>query len=104
LSAGAYVYVAGGSGDERTMRENIEAFARWRFIPRVLVDTSARDLSTTVLGRRVTMPIGIAPFALQGLIGTLAGPADPGTAFVSFYHDLGEAAGAPAERQGLRLR
>ena len=50
------------------MRENIEAFARWRFIPRVLVDTSARDLSTTVLGRRVTMPIGIAPFALQGLL------------------------------------
>jgi phytoene dehydrogenase-like protein len=35
------------------------------------------------------------PFALQGLIGTLAGPDDPGTAFVSFYHDLGEAAGAP---------
>lgn len=50
------------------MRENIEAFARWRFMPRVLVDTSARDLSTTVLGRRVTLPIGIAPFALQGLL------------------------------------
>lgn len=35
------------------------------------------------------------PFALQGLIGTLAGPRDPGTSFVSFYHDLGEAAGSP---------
>jgi phytoene dehydrogenase-like protein len=35
------------------------------------------------------------PFALQGLIGTLAGPDDPGTAFVSFYHDLGDAAGPP---------
>src|SRR5918998_3573580 len=35
------------------------------------------------------------PFAVQGLIGTLAGPDDPGTAFVSLYHDLGEAAGAP---------
>ena len=31
------------------------------------------------------------PFALQGLIGTLAGPGDPGTAFVAFFHDLGEA-------------
>jgi phytoene dehydrogenase-like protein len=31
------------------------------------------------------------PFALQGCIGTLAGPYDPGTAFVGFYHDLGEA-------------
>jgi phytoene dehydrogenase-like protein len=35
------------------------------------------------------------PFAIQGLIGTLAGPDDPGTAFVSFYHQLGEAAGVP---------
>jgi phytoene dehydrogenase-like protein len=31
------------------------------------------------------------PFALQGCIGTLAGPYDRGTAFVGFYHDLGEA-------------
>ena len=35
------------------------------------------------------------PFAIQGLIGTLAGPEDPGTAFVGFYHDLGEASGVP---------
>jgi phytoene dehydrogenase-like protein len=35
------------------------------------------------------------PFAIQGLIGTMAGPDDPGTAFVAFYHDLGEAAGTP---------
>jgi phytoene dehydrogenase-like protein len=35
------------------------------------------------------------PFAIQGLIGTLAGPDDSGTAFVAFYHDLGEAAGVP---------
>ena len=35
------------------------------------------------------------PFAIQGLIGTLAAPDDPGTAFVALYHDLGEAAGVP---------
>ncbi len=35
------------------------------------------------------------PFAIQGLIGTLAAPEDPGTAFVAFYHDLGEAGGVP---------
>ncbi len=35
------------------------------------------------------------PFAIQGLIGTLAGPSDPGTAFIALYHDLGEAAGVP---------
>jgi len=68
LPPGAYVYVAGGAGDERTMRDNIEAFARWRFLPRVLVDTSARTLSTSVLGQRIAVPVGIAPFALQGLL------------------------------------
>jgi phytoene dehydrogenase-like protein len=35
------------------------------------------------------------PFAIQGLIGTLAAPADPGTAFVGFFHDLGEATDPP---------
>jgi phytoene dehydrogenase-like protein len=35
------------------------------------------------------------PFAVQGLIGTLAAPEDPGTAFVGFFHDLVEAAGPP---------
>jgi len=35
------------------------------------------------------------PFAIQGLIGCLVGPEDPGTAFIAFYHELGEAAGAP---------
>ncbi len=35
------------------------------------------------------------PFAIQGLIGTLAAPQDAGTAFVAFYHDLGEATDPP---------
>ena len=43
----------------------------------------------------IPTPAVRVPFAIQGLIGTLAGPEDPGTAFVAFYHDLGEAAGAP---------
>src|SRR3954465_11763673 len=40
------------------------------------------------------------PFAMQGLIGTLAGPGDPGTAFVGFFHDLGEATD-PGGRDGV---
>src|SRR3954470_17438161 len=35
------------------------------------------------------------PFAIQGLIGTLAAPEEPGTAFVGFFHDLGEATDPP---------
>src|SRR4051794_19262139 len=40
------------------------------------------------------------PFAIQGLIGTLAAPEDAGTAFVGFFHDLGEAID-PAGRDGV---
>ena len=41
LDPGAYGYYAGGAGDERTLRENVEAFSRWLLRPRALVDVSA---------------------------------------------------------------
>ena len=65
LAPGAYTYVVGGAGDERTMRDNIAAFADWKFLPRVLVDTSARSTATSLLGHEIALPVGIAPFALQ---------------------------------------
>jgi 4-hydroxymandelate oxidase len=58
-------YFAGGAGDEWTLRENRRAFDRWVFRPRTLVDISARDLGTTVLGQPVPFPILIAPTAFQ---------------------------------------
>jgi isopentenyl diphosphate isomerase/L-lactate dehydrogenase-like FMN-dependent dehydrogenase len=63
LDAGAFGYYAGGATDELTLRENSEAFARRRFRPRVLVDVSAISLATTVLGRALSMPLGVAPMA-----------------------------------------
>src|SRR3954447_21590922 len=45
--------------------------------------------------RAIPSPEVRVPFAIQGLIGTLAGPDDPGTAFVAFFHDLGEATDPP---------
>ena len=67
MSSATYGYYAGGSWDEQTLRDNEAAFARRRLLPRVLVDVAAVDLSTTMLGRRVAMPIGFAPVAQQGL-------------------------------------
>ena len=63
----AWDYYAGGAGDEHTLRAEASAWDAYRLRPRVLVDTSVVDLSTTVLGRRVAMPLGIAPAALHGL-------------------------------------
>jgi 4-hydroxymandelate oxidase len=61
----AYDYYAGGAEDEWTLRENREAFQRFVLRPRVLVNVSKRDISTTVLGQGVSMPVLIAPTALH---------------------------------------
>jgi len=65
LPAGVFGYFAGGAGDERTLRDNVEAYARYRLRPRVLVDVSEVTTRTTVLGTEVSMPLLVAPTALQ---------------------------------------
>ena len=67
LDPGAHAYYAGGSLDQITLRENEAAFGRRRLRPRVLVDLSALDTSTTLLGTPVAAPFGIAPTALHSL-------------------------------------
>jgi isopentenyl diphosphate isomerase/L-lactate dehydrogenase-like FMN-dependent dehydrogenase len=65
LSAGAYGYFAGGAGDEQTLRENVDAYARWRLRPRALVDVSEATTATSVLGTDISMPLLVAPVAFQ---------------------------------------
>ncbi len=67
LTPGASAYYDGGAWDESTLRDNVAAFERWRFRPRVLVDVADRDLSVEVLGRRWPTPFGTSPLALQRL-------------------------------------
>lgn len=64
----AFDYIAGGAEDEVTLLRNREAFGRWALRPRVLVDVSKRDTSTTVLGQKVSMPILVAPTAFHALV------------------------------------
>jgi 4-hydroxymandelate oxidase len=64
----AWEYLRGGAGDETTMRENEAAFSRWKLRPRVLVDVGAIDTATTVLGTPVSMPVLVAPVAMQKLL------------------------------------
>jgi isopentenyl diphosphate isomerase/L-lactate dehydrogenase-like FMN-dependent dehydrogenase len=67
LDPGAFGYIAGGAGDEHTLRENRAAFARWELRPRVLVDLSSISTATTVLGTEVALPVLVAPTAFQRL-------------------------------------
>ena len=65
LSKNAHDYYASGSNDMITLRENRDAFARLRIIPRGLVDVSKIATETTILGQKVSSPILIAPTAMQ---------------------------------------
>src|SRR5437764_9488079 len=67
LEPGPWAYLAGGSGDEWTLRENLAAFARWTFRPRVLCDVSEISTATTVLGTPLALPVVVAPVAYQQL-------------------------------------
>lgn len=63
----AFAYIDGGAEDELTLRGNRDAFARLRFRPHTLVDVSARDLSTQLLGRPSALPVVVGPTGLNGL-------------------------------------
>jgi isopentenyl diphosphate isomerase/L-lactate dehydrogenase-like FMN-dependent dehydrogenase len=65
LDRNALAYFVGGSGDELTLRENVDAFRRLVLRPRVLVDVTNVSTATTVLGTEVALPILIAPLAMQ---------------------------------------
>jgi lactate 2-monooxygenase len=69
LDERAVAYVFGGAGSEDTMLENLEAFRRWRIMPRVLRQNLAhRDLSVEVLGTSTPAPVLLAPIGVQTLL------------------------------------
>lgn len=67
LPRAIFDYIDGGAEDEVTLRANREAFQRYVFRPRVLVDCSVRDQSTTVLGQPIASPVILAPTGFAGL-------------------------------------
>jgi 4-hydroxymandelate oxidase len=67
LSSDVYDFYAGGAGDEWTLAENLRAFDRWSFRPRVLRASGRPDTSTSILGTRVSFPVLVAPWAYQSL-------------------------------------
>ena len=87
LSQSAFDYIAGGAEDEVTLRRNRDAFERIELRPRALVDVSNVELSTTVLGREIELPVLLAPVALSrfahpdGEVGSARSAAEAGTIF-----------------------
>lgn len=64
----AFEYIESGAEDELTLRWNRAAFEQLRFVPRTLVDTTARHQRTSLLGRDSAAPLVVAPTAMNGML------------------------------------
>ena len=67
MSRKGFAYVAGSAGSEASARANLVAFDRWQVVPRMLVDTSERDLSVELFGRRHESPLLVAPIGVLSM-------------------------------------
>ena len=77
-------YIDGAADDEITYRRNTESFNKCDLIPNVLSGVDKIDMSTTVMGQKLDMPLYCAPTALQRL----------------FHHDGEVAVAKAAEKHG----
>ena len=77
-------YIDGAADDEITYRRNTESFDKCDLVPNVLTGVDKIDMSTTVMGQKLDMPLYCAPTALQRL----------------FHHDGEMAVAKAAEKHG----
>jgi len=77
-------YIDGGADDEVTLRQNTASFNRLDLVPNVLRGVENVDLSVTVMGQKLRMPVYCSPTALQRL----------------FHHQGERAVGAAAAKYG----
>ena len=61
-------FVDGGAGDEVTLRRNEAAFDAVQLLPRPLSGAATRDLSISLFGARLSLPLMFAPTGLAGLL------------------------------------
>ncbi len=64
----AYDYIAAGAADDLTLQANREAFSRYWFRRRVMIDVTEVDTSVELLGQTLEHPIMLAPFGAKALL------------------------------------
>jgi len=84
LPSPIFHYIDGAADDEVTYRRNTEAYEQCDLVPNVLAGVENIDMSTTVMGQKIDMPLYLAPTALQRL----------------FHHEGEKAVGRAAEKFG----
>ena len=67
LPSPIFDYIAGGADDEATLRQNTASFECCDLVPNVLRGVETLDISVSVMGQKLAMPIYCSPTALQRL-------------------------------------
>lgn len=68
MNAEAAGYIIGGAGTDTTIKENTEAFARYKIYPRMLRDVSERDTSVELFGDRIPAPLLTCPIGVLEMV------------------------------------
>ena len=84
LPSPIFHYIDGGSDDELTLKRNTESFSKCDLVPNILASVGQPDLTTTVLGQKIKMPLFLSPTAMQRL----------------YHHDGDKASARAAEKFG----
>ena len=84
LPSPIFNYIDGGADDEITLKRNSEAFEDCDLVPNILNNVGEPDLSTTIFGKKIDMPIFLSPTAMQRL----------------YHHDGDKASARAAEKFG----
>ncbi|XP_050498007.1 2-Hydroxyacid oxidase 1-like isoform X1 [Diabrotica virgifera virgifera] len=108
-----YEFFQSGAGRELSLKWNRTSFSRYRIRPRYMKKVDVRNLSTNVLGKPVSIPIGISPVAFHklahsdGECGSVKAAEDNQTIFILSSHSnsyIDEVArAAPNARKWLQL-
>ncbi|MEM8552029.1 MAG: alpha-hydroxy acid oxidase, partial [Pseudomonadota bacterium] len=84
LPSPIFNYIDGAADDEVTYKRNTASFERCDLVPNILKGVEDIDMSVTVLGQKLALPISCSPTALQRL----------------FHHDGERAVAAAASKFG----
>jgi len=101
-------FADGGAEDEATLRDNEEAFRRWRLLPRPLEGAGTRDQSVSLFGQTLSSPVLIGPTGLAGLfwprgeIAAARAAAAAGTVYCLSHGSVCSIEDLAAQHQGSR--
>ena len=85
LPSPIFHYIDGGADDEISLRRNTESFNDCDLVPNILASVGKPDLSTTVFGKKIEMPVFLSPAAMQRL----------------YHHEGDKATARAAEKFGI---